>query len=277
MIHYPKFFMGLSELFKPLSPTLSQWLKQSGSDKTYREFFASNIFFSALLFLVLLTIIEVFLVIIKAYRYMLPFALFIFILAIVGFFTRTYRLKLKTQYRIRNIESNLLSVLRDMHVQLDSGIPLFQVMVNVAEGNYGELSLIFKKGVQKLSSGKDQDRVFSEMIEETPSEYFKLAMIQITNSQKSGADVSAALENIINSISAEQINQIENYGNRVLRPFSMFYMVVVLVIPSLSIVFLVAMLSFVSTQTQISKVAFFGLETVVFILQIITRKEIILV
>jgi pilus assembly protein TadC len=69
-------------------------------------------------------------------------------------FPRTYVMK-----RQRDIEKNLISALQDMMVQVDSGIPLFGVMVNISSADYGELSIEFKKAVKKINAGSPEQEV----------------------------------------------------------------------------------------------------------------------
>ena len=72
------------------------------------------------------------------------FALFVFIRQ------RTYT-GIYLNKKQRDIEKNLLPALEDIFIQLNSGIPLFNVLVNISESGYGTLSLEFKKAVKKIN------------------------------------------------------------------------------------------------------------------------------
>lgn len=67
--------------------------------------------------------------------------------------------------RQRNIERNLPPALEDILVQLNSGIPLFTILVNIANTEYGELSSEFKKAVRKINTGASQIEVLSYILQ----------------------------------------------------------------------------------------------------------------
>ena len=55
------------------------------------------------------------------------------------------------------------------------------------------------------------DTAINEVIEITPSANFRKMMWQISNSLRTGADVSIALESIIEQISKEQLIEFKTY------------------------------------------------------------------
>ena len=63
-------------------------------------------------------------------------------------------------HAVRDIERNLIPALEDMLVQLNSGVPLCSILVNISASDYGELSAEFKKAVKKINAGSPQSDVF---------------------------------------------------------------------------------------------------------------------
>ena len=61
--------------------------------------------------------------------------------------------RIYSRKREKNIEKNLMPALEDMLVQLNSGIPLFSIIVNISYNSYGELSVEFKKAIKKIHAG----------------------------------------------------------------------------------------------------------------------------
>src|SRR3989344_5972338 len=56
----------------------------------------------------------------------------------------------------KELEVNLMPALEDMLVQLNSGVPLFDILVNISLSDYGEISNEFKRAVKKINAGKPQ-------------------------------------------------------------------------------------------------------------------------
>ncbi|MEK6933118.1 MAG: type II secretion system F family protein [Nanoarchaeota archaeon] len=175
--------------------------------------------------------------------------------------------RLKANKRIKSIDRNLLPTLRTILIQINSGVPLFDVFVNIAKNDYGEISKVFDKMVKKINSGKPQVEALEEIAENNSSIYFRKSIWQLINGMKAGSNLSNVIKNIIDSLSKEQIIQIENYGSQ-LNPLAMFYMLVVIIVPSLGVTFITVMSSFLGTGVD-TKYVLIGLFIFVFIFQII--------
>ena len=68
-------------------------------------------------------------------------------------------------------------------------------------------------------------------------------MWQITNAMKAGSDVASSLEAIVNSLTQEQIIAIRRYGQE-LSPFTLMYMLIAVIMPTLGITFMIILSSF---------------------------------
>lgn len=158
----------------------------------------------------------------------------------------------------RNIEKNLLSALEDILVQLNSGIPLFTVLVNISDAGYGELSNEFKKAVKKINAGSPEQEVLEELSKTTSSLYFKRSLWQISNGMNAGSDMSLVVRDSIKALNEEQLIQIQNYGNK-LNPLMVFYMLIAVIIPALSITFLTILSSMVGLSKSTTTFLFLGL------------------
>ena len=194
----------------------------------------------------------------------------LYITLIVCFFISVNQINFprsKASKRIKDIDRNLLPTLRTILIQINSGVPLFDVFVNIAKNDYGEISKVFDKMVKKINSGKPQVDALEEIAENNPSIYFRKSIWQLINGMKAGSNLSNVIKNIIDSLSKEQLIQIENYGSQ-LNPLAMFYMLVVIIIPSLGVTFITVMSSFLGAGID-TKYILVGLFIFVFIFQII--------
>ena len=169
--------------------------------------------------------------------------------------------------RQRNIEKNIIPALEDVLIQLSSGIPLFSILVNISGSGYGELSVEFKKAVQKINAGEAEVDVLEELSENNPSTYFKRALWQISNGMRAGSDMMVVIKDNLHSLNEEQMIQIQEYGNK-LNPLIMFYMLISVIAPALSVTFMTILSSMISLPKNMTMMAFFGLFILVMLIQI---------
>lgn len=169
--------------------------------------------------------------------------------------------------RQRDIERNLRSALEDILVQLNSGIPLFSVLVNISDANYGELSMEFRKAVKKINAGSPEQEVLEELSKNNPSPFFRRTLWQISNGMNAGSDMSFVVKESIKAINEEQLIQIQNYGNT-LNPLIVLYMLVAVIVPALSVTFLTILSSMISLDKNSSMLLFIGLFVMVMFAQI---------
>ncbi|MCH7850440.1 MAG: type II secretion system F family protein [Nanoarchaeota archaeon] len=166
--------------------------------------------------------------------------------------------KIFVSRRQRDIEKNLLSGMEDMLVQINSGIPLFTVLVNISSSDYGALSNEFKKAVIKINAGSPEQEVLEGLSKTNPSVYFKRVLWQISNGMNAGSDMGIVIKDSIKALSEEQLIQIQDYGNK-LNPLMVFYMLVAVIIPSLAITFLTILSSMLGLPGTTTMFIFGGL------------------
>ena len=91
--------------------------------------------------------------------------------------------------------------------------------------------------MKNINAGKSQIESLNEASERNPSLYFRRALWQIVNAIKAGSDIGKTLEVITENLSEEQLNQIKSYGQE-LNPWTMLYMIVAVIAPSLGVTFI---------------------------------------
>ncbi len=221
------------------------------------SFFSSLILFSVIFFVLKIPLI---------YKIIFPILAAIFLSSFIFTLQLMYP-KLYAARRQRNIEKNLIPSLEDILIQLNSGIPLFSIFVNIASYDYGELSAEFKKAVKKINAGLPQIEVFEELGDINSSPLFKRTLWQLSNGMKAGSDISNVIKDSIRSLTEEQLLQIQNYGNK-LNPIIMFYMLVSVILPALAITFFTVISSLISLPTITSILLYISLFVMVVFFQI---------
>ena len=183
------------------------------------------------------------------------------------FFAQTVYPKIYSSRKDKDIERNLIPALQDMVVQLNSGVPLFSIMINISSSNYGKLSDEFKKIVIKINTGYPQIEVLEEAGEKSSSLFFRRTLWQISNGMKAGSDVSIVIKESIKTLTEEQLIQIQTYGNK-LNPLIMFYMMLAVILPALAITFLTIVSSLVGLPRNTTILMYIGLFVVVMFAQV---------
>jgi len=175
--------------------------------------------------------------------------------------------KIKIAKRARQIDNHLEYMLKDMQVQLSAGIPLFDTIVNIARGQYGECSLIAEGIVQEVQSGRSVVDVLDDVGMWSPSNFLRKVLWQIVNAVRSGADVVKALEAISNDIRVEKENKIKSYGQE-MNLWGLIYLMAAVIVPSMGVTLLVILSSFLG-EAKIDKSMFIGILVGLFIFQVI--------
>ncbi|MFH1391216.1 MAG: type II secretion system F family protein [Candidatus Diapherotrites archaeon] len=164
--------------------------------------------------------------------------------------------KIILKKKVRSIERNLVFALRTILVEIKSGVTLFDAINIVAEGDNGQVSIEFKKAVEKIETGKFQEIALEEMGENNPSLYFRRTIWQLVNGLKAGSDVSQIMQSLVDDLSKEKSNQVRKYGNS-LKLLSLLYMMLGAIIPSLGLTFLIILSVF--PQINIGEEVFWGM------------------
>jgi pilus assembly protein TadC len=251
--HTSKFFAKFFEHKK--NSKLGEYLKSADVPLSRQEYLGictrTAVIIFCFLFIISSTAFFVFNV---KYFYLLSLAVSIPI-ALFAFFSQVIYPKVYSNKKEKDIDKNLIPALEDMLVQLNSGIPLFTIMVNISSSGYGELSSEFKKVVKKINSGMPQIEVIEELGEKNSSVFLRRTLWQISNGMRAGSDISIIIKESIKALNEEQLIQIQGYGNK-LNPMIMFYMLSAVIMPALAITFLTIISSLVNLPESVTKMLF---------------------
>ena len=262
-----KIFYGSGEFLASFFPSLRSILAQADIPVNEREYLSmclvSILISSLFLFLSSLLFITGF----GAER---PLALSLFITLALSLFIFMQQLmypKMLVNRKIKKVERNLIPALQNMLVQLNSGVSLFEAVNAVANSDYGGVSDEFSKVIQEINAGKSPIDALEEIAVKTPSLFFRRVTWQVVNGMKAGANTATVLESILESLTEEKIIQIQKYGSQ-LNPLAMFYMLVVVIMPSLGMAFLIVISSFMALSEFGIKSMFFAMYAFVVFAQI---------
>ena len=260
-------------LFRPIASVLARrfssldiLLKQARSDIDKEEYITAALTNSLMVFTLILITSNL----VQIYLKLQLISFSIFVSAAVALFVFINALvypSIVVGRRIRAIERNLLPALQDFQAQINSGVPVFNAMVNNSNSDYGEVSKEFAKAIREINAGKSQIEVLSDLGAENPSIFFRRSLWQISNGLTSGANMIIVVKESIKSLADEQVIQIQEYGSR-LSPLSMFYMLIAVIFPILAVTFITILSSIISLPPLKVKAILWGFYVMLFFFQI---------
>ncbi len=166
------------------------------------------------------------------------------IVGAASFFSVLMMPKVNASKRVRSMDNNLIPALRQLLIEVRSGVTLFQAMSSVTEG-YGEVSIEFKRIVEHINVGVSESEALNEASKRNSSFKFRRVLWHISNSLTVGSDIAVSLSDMIDELTREKMDDIRRYGQE-LNPWTMMYMMLAVVIPSLGITIAAIILSFLS-------------------------------
>ncbi len=264
LYQYSRYFRGVAQRFERKLPVMQINLNQAESSINAIDYISMSLAASSVMFFVFLLLL---LPGLKMGAGFVGILFFSAILTLFVFFQQLSYPKLVASRRVRLIEQNLLPALQDMYVELNAGVPLFNILVNVSNGHYGEVSNEIGKAVKEINSGADQINALEDLAVRNPSLLFRRALWQIVNGMKTGADIGGLIGDVISSMADEQVTQIQKYGGQ-LSPLALFYMLIAVIAPSLGTTFIIVLSSFIALGEGTVKIIFYGILIVTIFLQI---------
>ncbi len=136
------------------------------------------------------------------------------------------------------IDRGLIFAVRDMLIQTSSGIPLFTVIANIADGDYGLISTEFRRVASAVRSGTGLTEALEDMALRNQSKYLKKTVWQLITAMRSGANLTVALKGIIKLLVDYQMSLNKAYNGE-LNFVVLIYLMVSAVLPTVGTTVLV--------------------------------------
>jgi pilus assembly protein TadC len=240
---------GIGEFIASLLPNLKLELMQAEVDMPPRRYAAVS-FVSATFNFIFITVIIILAGFATGRELILLGSFTGILVGVASLLTILFYPAVIARRRTRELEANLIPALRQLLINIKSGVPLFQAMTSVSVG-YGPVSKEFAKMVEQMNAGVAQTDVLNEASKRNPSLRFRRVIWQISNALKVGSDVGRAIEETINELTKERVAEIQRYGQE-LNPWVMIYMVMAVVLPSLGITMLIIIMSFMNVLIPVT-------------------------
>jgi len=172
------------------------------------------------------------------------------LLLALSFFYLIHRVDVVIKKKREGINKEIIYAGRFLMIELESGVPVYQAFKNLAE-NYPVLGEYFQDVVRSVEFGTPLEDALEKAINNSPSPELRRVLWQLLNSLKTGADVLASLNAVLDQVVREQQIQVKEYGRK-LNPLAMFYMMAAIILPSLGTTMLIVLATFIGFTLPLS-------------------------
>ena len=174
---------------------------------------------------------------------------FLLILIFIGLFYLFFKfsfikVKGKIQSRKKKIDKEVLFVGTYLLIKLYAGRPLLIALTETSKSR-GIVARFIKEIVDDINTGSPIEKALENALLYSPSEKLKKILFQINNALKLGIDVTKPLESVIQEIEDEQEIEVKKYSKK-LNSLVIFYMLLAIVLPSIGMVILIVISSFIN-------------------------------
>ncbi|MEA3431048.1 MAG: type II secretion system F family protein [Nanoarchaeota archaeon] len=233
------------EIVRKYFPKLKKKLAKSRSKYNAEEYFKKGLLFSVQLSIVLTFILSIFIVRLGQYYYLIPLSFTVLFIFLFWFFLRmpdVISLKLK-----REIDRQLLYLVRHILISIDSGETLVNTLSKVAIPSYHTAGIMFEEIVDDIKVGTGIPESLQRAIDRSPSDNLTKILLEMQNSLKIGTDISTAMNRFIKELTGEGEINIKRYSKK-MNSLTLFYLVVGVVVPSIGIAMATIMSSLINLQ-----------------------------
>ncbi|MBN1274761.1 type II secretion system F family protein [Candidatus Woesearchaeota archaeon] len=222
-------------------PLLGQHLRVARIDKSSERFLKEAVF-SSLVFSLAFFFVFLIISLMLSFSPAIAFVAFFIILffTFYAFINRPQYNALKAE---QVVESEIVSAVRFLILELRSERSLYGAITNVSR-NFSLIGIYFDEIIDKVKMGKTLEQALNEAVELCPSPHLRNVYWQLLNSLQTGADITSALQVLLDDIIESQKIHIQEYG-RELNALSLFYMMVSIIIPTVGFTIITAVLTFI--------------------------------
>ncbi len=237
-------FLSTGSFLSSFFPNLDLTLKQAEYSYSAREY--ASMSFAAALINAIFMLVGLVTISYLLQRDLLAVILFLCLCVFfVSFSSIIFYPGMRAARRAQLIEHNLIYAVRQILIELRSGVTLFSALASVTT-DYEETSKEFAKIVNKIESGAPELDVLAEASTTSPSPGMRKVLWQVSNALKVGSDISSALDSQVQDLMKERIEQIRKYGQE-LSPWTMMYLLGAVIFPSLGVTMLIVLTTFINT------------------------------
>ncbi|MDO5825948.1 MAG: type II secretion system F family protein [Methanosphaera sp.] len=147
--------------------------------------------------------------------------------------------QIKERQRQVEVTKQLPYALRQIAIELQAGIGLFDAMKTVANGDYGELSDEFKITLEEIRYGTNYNEAFDNLTKRNDSPMIKKTTNQIKRTLNSGGNLSKTLNSLAKENNENMKIRYRQYSEK-LNSIMLIYMFIAVLIPVILFIMIIA-------------------------------------
>ena len=233
-------FRGLGNRIVAFYPSIRYDLRDVGVELSAEQFGTITLF-SALGWAVIFTVLSAILIGISSsplpVKILVPFLAFIVSLLLFLVLHLAYPRMLADNIA-KQEDRELIFVMRDVLIQISSGIPLFTVIENVGDTDYNYIGPEFREVAARVRGGAPLLDELEAMAIRTRSEYLKKTTWQLVTAIRSGANLTATLKSVVSNLVEYQFSLSRSF-NAELNFIILIYLMAAAVLPTIGTTVLV--------------------------------------
>jgi flagellar protein FlaJ len=136
------------------------------------------------------------------------------------------------------VDRELIFAMRDMLIQISSGVPLFSAIDNVGNSNYTYISREFRTISNHVKTGSSLTEEIEAMAVRTQSDYLKKTSWQMVTAIRSGANMTGTLKGIVHMLVEYQFSLSKSF-NAELNFIILIFLMTAAVLPTIGTTVLV--------------------------------------
>jgi pilus assembly protein TadC len=145
--------------------------------------------------------------------------------------------------RGENMDTHLVFALKEMLLQVTSGVQLYRAIDNVSKQNYGTVSTEFAKVSQDVRAGIPLDRALLRMSQRNKSFLLDRVTWQISNGIKAGASMHVMLRSMIDDATMDKRSRIRDFAGE-LNLWGLLFMTFAVAVPSIGLTMMIILSTF---------------------------------
>ncbi|NUN11207.1 type II secretion system F family protein [Candidatus Micrarchaeota archaeon] len=151
--------------------------------------------------------------------------------------------KLLLERKNNELEADLLFALRQLYIQSSAGVPLFNSLTSLTKG-FGSVSKEFEIVIKDVQGGMSFADSLEKSALKNPSIHYRRVIWQLSNAVKAGVELTSVLNSVVSNLTEEQKIAFKKFGSQ-LSPLALMYLLLTIIGPTLGLVFLIVLVSFV--------------------------------
>ena len=158
--------------------------------------------------------------------------------------------------RSEAVERYLIFALKEVLLQVSSGISLYTAILNISKQKYGAVSDEFGIVARDVNAGMPLEKAFERLALRTTSPFLQRTVWQLVNGMRAGSAQQGVLRVVINDATVEKRTKIRDFAQE-LNLWGLLYMTFAVAVPSIGMTMMIILSTFGGAGVTASLFIFF--------------------